>query len=277
MVPGFSIASAGDWGCSENTQRTVSNILSRNISLLLGLGDYSYRPTADCWQDLINPLEPITKIVIGNHDTRPRSLLNEYFNHFNLTNPFYSFNLYNVHFLVMSSETSFENSSEQYRFVNSDLEMASSDPRVDWIIVSFHRPAYTSPTHNEGDALLRDTYHPIFERYGVDMVLQGHNHNYQRTYPIKYNSTFSEDPIIENTGTFYYEDEPGIVFLTVGTGGQSLYPLKSKAFYVANQFDTVYGYILIEVDNNHQTEKYLNVAFHDSYGTIRDQFSITKN
>ena len=79
-------------------------MLYKNPELILGLGDYSYEPTADCWLELIRPFESKLKIAIGNHDDTSSSLLNQYMNHFGLSKQFYSFDYQNVHFVVMSTE-----------------------------------------------------------------------------------------------------------------------------------------------------------------------------
>jgi hypothetical protein len=70
--------------------------------------------------------------------------------------------------------------------------------------------------------MLRNTYHPLFEQYGVDLVLQGYNHNYERTYPIKFNNTGLTNPIETSTNTTFYKDPDGEIFATVGTGGKSV-------------------------------------------------------
>jgi len=76
--------------------------------------------------------------------------------------------------------------SSQYNFVKNDLEAASRNPDIKWIIVYSYRPQYSSPSEHPENGDLRDLYHPIFQKHQVDIVLQAHNHNYQRTYPIKY-------------------------------------------------------------------------------------------
>ena len=47
---------------------------------------------------------------------------------------------------------------------------------------------YTSPSKHPADYTIRDIYHPLFDKYGVDLVFSGDNHNYQRTFPLKYNN-----------------------------------------------------------------------------------------
>ena len=67
--------------------------------------------------------------------------------------------------------------------------LPSQNKSIDWIVVYVYRPMYTSPTVHPAREPLRDSYHPLFDMYGVDLVLQGHNHNYQRSYPLRYNAT----------------------------------------------------------------------------------------
>jgi hypothetical protein len=65
---GYNVSAAGDWGCNDNTKKTVSNIKNKNPELVLGLGDYSYQSTAHCWLAIVDPIDEIMKISIGNHD-----------------------------------------------------------------------------------------------------------------------------------------------------------------------------------------------------------------
>ena len=78
------------------TTNTVNNILGKNPELVLGLGDYSYEDTADCWFDIIQPINNIMKIAIGNHEIEEESILTEYMNHFGLTSQYYSFDYQNA-------------------------------------------------------------------------------------------------------------------------------------------------------------------------------------
>jgi predicted phosphodiesterase len=278
----FNFAAAGDWGCNNNTVYTVNNIVNKNPELVLGLGDYSYEDTADCWLEIIAPLEDKMKITIGNHDVETTSLLNQYMSHFNLTKQFYSFNYQNVHFTVISTEhLTGSEGDEQYEFVNADLASAASDPNIDWIVVYHHREAYTSPyatNPNEGEVRtasisLRNAYHPLFERYDVDLVLQGHNHNYERSYPIKYNNANSSAPIITDAHIHNYSNPEGQIFVTVGTAGRGTYDFLPKEPYMVRQYNG-FGFLNVDVIDNGQT---LNATYYSNDdGSIKDQFSITK-
>jgi hypothetical protein len=199
--------------------------------------------------------------------------------YFNLTKQYYSFDYQNVHFIEMSSELPWTKSSTQYKFVKEDLLKASLDPNINWIIVFYHDLAYTSPSVKHAKSSLRDTYHPLFDRYNVDLVLQAHQHNYQRTYPLNYNNDSPSNPIETSNNTDTYNDPAGQIYTTVGTGGvgiadgESLYDFEGKASFVVTQF-TGYGFLNIDVINN---GRIFDAAFYANDGTIKDQFSITKS
>ena len=128
----FNFAAAGDWGCTDDTTETVNNIIDKNPELVLGLGDYSYEDSADCWLDIIQPIDNIMKISIGNHEVEEESILAEYMNHFGLTSQYYSFDYQNVHFIALATESEYldmseDKAKEQLAFVTRDLEKPSAN------------------------------------------------------------------------------------------------------------------------------------------------------
>jgi calcineurin-like phosphoesterase family protein len=273
-VPDFNIAAVGDWGCNSNTVDTVNNIVNKNPELVLGLGDYSYEDTADCWLEIIAPLDDKMEITTGNHDVETTSLLNQYMSHFNLTKQFYSFNYQNVHFLAISSYVPQSEWSEQYNFVNRDLALASSNSSIDWIVVYHHEMQYTSPTDLHGsNSNLRDTFHPLFDKYGVDLVLQAHNHAYERTYPLEYNSANSRSPIITDTSTSIYNDPTGVIYVTVGIGGRNLFEYLEEEPYSIIQWHER-GFLNMDVVNNGLTMK---GTLDSNDGAIEDSFTVNKS
>src|SRR5918997_5098783 len=99
----YNVSAVGDWGCNDNTKKTVSSIISKNPELVLDLGDHSYEGTADCWLAIVQSIGGKMKIAIGNHDDVSYSLLNQYMRHFDLSSEYYSFDYQNAHFLVLST------------------------------------------------------------------------------------------------------------------------------------------------------------------------------
>lgn len=273
---GIKIAAVGNWGCTSNSQATVNNINSKNPELVLGLGDYSYESTPDCWFNEIKAFDSKMKISIGNHDVMTKKLLNSYLNHFSLSNQYYSFDFQNVHVLTMATELEWEAGSKQYKFVKNDLEQVSRDPNIKWIIVTIHKPIYTSPngcsaSSCEGSKTLRDTYHPLFDNYGVDLVLEAHMHSYQRSYPIKYNVDNPSKPIITSSDKNNYNNPSGEIFAIVATGGINFHSLAGKAPFTATQQDSKFGILEMQFSNNKLDAKFVSNA-----GSTMDHFTVSK-
>ncbi len=276
FVP-FNFAAAGDWGCSSNAEKNVQSILSKETELVLGLGDYSYEADADCWLDTISPINDKMKITIGNHDSDEEEgpeITVQLLDHFKLNKQYYSFNKGNVFFLVMSTQDSYSENSQQFNFVKQELEKASKDPNIDWIVVYYHKPMYASSTKHEGLTSFRDIYHPLFDQYKVDLVLAGHNHNYQRTFPLHFNEADSDIPIIVNKNPNTYNQIGAPIFITSGTGGTGLHSLGTQAEFNAKQFGK-FGHINIDVSRGASSDKLIG-TFYDLTGNKLDEFTITK-
>jgi len=89
VLPDFSFGAAADWACNFNIENTIGNILSKNLKLVLGIGDYYYSDysneslgdgattdAAQCWFKIVKPIEQKLRIAIGNHEHDSQSLLN---------------------------------------------------------------------------------------------------------------------------------------------------------------------------------------------------------
>jgi predicted phosphodiesterase len=273
----WNFTADGDWGCKTSTEITVERMQARNPERVLGLGDLSYEDTPDCWLDIISPLDSRMRIAIGNHDDETAEKLNVYIDHFNLQKQYYSFDYGRAHFLVLSTEL--VSDTAQLNFARKDLQRTAADPSIDWVFAYMHKPMYTSPTGHAAVAAMRDTYHPLFDRYDVDIVLNGHNHNYERSYPITYDDVGNPaTPIVTTTETTNYNDPEGAIFATVGTGGFSLHQFTGKASYIVTQQDDQYGFLDVSIsssgDSDTLTARYFVTT---STGLLTvDRFTITK-
>jgi Calcineurin-like phosphoesterase len=247
----FNIAAVGDWGCESATEDTVDNIISKSPEVVLGLGDNSYDDSADCWFETVDPIIGKMITAIGNEDLRAPGLVDEYMNRFGLSEQYYTYRYGNVFVLVMSNEVPDEEGSEQFDFVESSLSDASSDPDVDWIIVMHHRLMYASPSASAPSSDLAETYHEMFEEHGVDLVLQGHIHNYERSVPIVFDGEESDSPTSASTGRETYVDPEGQIFATVGTGGHSIHEFQGMNSYIQAQYEG-YGFLDIEIKNGEE-------------------------
>jgi len=277
----FNFVAAGDFGCGDSANKTITNMMSKKPELVLALGDLSYQKNADCWFNIISPLESDAKfkITIGEHDLADNpTIYYEYIKHFNLIKPFYSFEYQNVHFLVMTtaknSRVPYLNDSEQYKFVKQDLEKAHNNDSINWIIVSSFRAFYSTNTTHPGLDKLQDIYHLLFDKYDVDIVLQAHNHNYQRTYPLSYNQIRQSSPIItDNDDNDYSNIKKGQIFFTVGTGGVELYNFTGQAPYVVKQFAR-HGFLNVDIRDG--GSKMIGTFYDNVGGNDIDHFTIQK-
>ncbi len=274
----FIFGAAGDWSHTPNAKDTANNMASHHVKLALGLGDYDYRrgsaAISSWWNNPMAPLHGITfRGALGNHDVLDSAFYARDFREDDNNYRYFSFDKENVHFLALDPNNAYGVGSEQYNFVKDDLSRAASNSTIKWIVVFFHQPMYTSPTTHGALASLRDTYHPLFDKYHVDLVLQGHNHDYQRTYPLMYDANSPSNPIITDMNRNIYKHPSGEVYAVVGTGGEETYPFGGLSSYVATQFTGIHGYLNIDIINNGQT---LDGTFYSDSGAIMDSFTIDK-
>ncbi len=74
----------------------------------------------------------------------------------------------------------------QTRWLEQALIDASRNESIDWIIVQMHQDALSSSKFGNGsDKGIREAWLPLFDRYGVDLVLCGHDHDYERSWPVR--------------------------------------------------------------------------------------------
>jgi len=113
------------------------------------------------------------------------------------------------------------------------LAAARADPALDWIVVVMHQTAMsTSAAHHGADLGIRESWLPLFDRYGVDLVLHGHEHHYERSHPVR--GAVAGSPLLTPrpvagasrpgaapTGGDLVDATAGRVHLMVGTGGSS--------------------------------------------------------
>ena len=278
----YNFIAVGDWYCNKETKKTINNILAIDPELIITTGDQvKESPSAKCWIQMSEPIKDKMKIAIGNHDAEFANIYKQIVNYHNLTSPYYSHDLKNIHFISMSTEHPFEKGSKQYEFIKNDLEKISKNSNVDWIVVHQHKPLY-STNQDKGEAeQLRDIYQQLYQKYDVDLVISSHNQYYERTYPLLYNEQYEKatnkkiepKPIITNTVKSDYSDnDNGIIFLTVGTGGDKLDPVKERyGFYVLQE--SQFGFLNVKIENNGKT---LIGEFLTNNGKVIDYFKLNK-
>jgi hypothetical protein len=277
----YNFIATGDWYCNQETKKTIKNILAVHPELIITTGDQvKESPSAQCWMDMSKPIHDKLKIAIGNHDAEFANIYKQIVDYHQLKSPYYSHDLKNVHFISMSTEHPYEKGSRQYEFIKNDLEKTSNNPEIDWIVVHQHKPLYSTKQDKQEAEQLRDIYEQLFQKSDVDLVISSHNQYYERTYPILYNEDYEKStnkkaqpqPIITDHSQSEYPPTDGIVFLTVGTAGDELDPVKEiHDFYVVQA--SKFGFLNIEIENKGKT---LVGTFHSNDGDIIDHFKLNE-
>jgi len=225
IIPYSNFAVVGDIGVLKESLNTVRNIGLHDPEVILLAGDLSYTSPID-W--FVNTDFFLTGnqvlLAIGNHEVGSGWTAQDWLSHYGFPEEFYAAVYANVAFISLSTETSYSIESEQFKFLETRLKSFSKNPDIDWIIVFFHRPMYTDTTRGEID--FRNTLQPIFDKYGVDLVLQGHSHVYERTFPLKFNGIINDD---------------GQTFVTVGMGGRNHHTFSQKSEWSIIQNNEDFG------------------------------------
>ncbi|MGE0243914.1 MAG: metallophosphoesterase, partial [Nitrososphaeraceae archaeon] len=272
----INFIAAGDWNCNEETEKTIKKITTLEPELVLGLGDYTFEnKSPQCWFDISKSIDDKIKIAIGNHDMDYQSSYNQLINHYNLQEPYYSFDFQNVHFVAISSEHPYEIGSKQYEFIKKDLEDSLHDPSILWRIVFLHKPMYTSAKFDENDSKeLEKTFHKLFEENKIDLVLSGHTQYYQRSLPLSYNKNNPIHPVVMDRNNNEYTNNDGVIFVTAGTAGDELHHIEYILPYYVIQKGK-FGFLNFDLTNRGHT---IIGTFHNTDdSTILDKFVISKD
>ncbi len=111
----------------------------------------------------------------------------------------------------------------QKAWLEQELAKTRADANIDWIVVCMHQVAISSvDKFNGADLGIREEWLPLFDRYGVDLVVCGHEHHYERSHPIRgreQNATLT--PIPAQTATGAIDTTEGTVHMIIGGGGTS--------------------------------------------------------
>lgn len=295
----YKFIAFGDMGASDVSDINMFQLeklaQAGDIDVILHAGDISYANGYQyVWDDYMRKVEFFSAYVpymtaVGNHElfynftsfkerfSMPGSSSNSN------TNMYFSFNYGRAHIIAYSFEEYGGLAPEmqppngvEYNWLLRDLEMASSSENrtnYPWIIMYGHRPFYCSSTPGNDDipcvveaSRYRSWIEPLIHEYSVDLVIQAHVHDYERTYPV-YNNTLV---------TKSYDNPGAATYVVVGTGGNREGNGNGDNFgnpedwSAANSNDIGFAFMNI-------TNSTLEWNFFSSYqNQIIDSFTITK-
>ncbi|KAI3753936.1 hypothetical protein L2E82_26001 [Cichorium intybus] len=217
----ITLAVAGDLGQTGWTKSTLDHIDLCQYDLHLLPGDLSYadyiQSRWDTFGELVEPLASARPWMVtqGNHEKENIPFFKDGFESYNarwkmpyeesgsMSNLYYSFEVAGVHVLMLGSYTDYDENSDQYNWLKTDLSTVDRK-KTPWLLALFHVPWYNSNNahQHEGDQMM-EAMEPLLHAAGVDIVFAGHVHAYERTKRV-YNG----------------KSHPcGAVHVTIGDGG----------------------------------------------------------
>ena len=303
----------GDSGTANANAQAVRNAYynftgATHTNIWLMLGDNAYQNGTDSeYQAAVFDMYPtmLRKSVLwptlGNHDTAGSSnppVGLPYFAMFTLptggeaggiasgTEKYYSFDYANIHFICLDSMTSDRSSTgPMATWLRSDLNATTQQ----WIVAFWHHPPYSKGSHDSDTdpilAAMRQNFLPILEDGGVDVVLSGHSHSYERSYLIDghYGTSGTFTNAMKKNGGSGRADgtgaygklsigpgpHEGAVYAVAGSSGQiSGGALNHPAMFISlNNL----GSMVFDVNGNTLDAKFLR-----ENGAVADYFTITK-
>jgi acid phosphatase type 7 len=212
----------------------------------------------------------------------------------NMTN--YSFDHGNVHIVCIDANVYVHPFEEDFlNWLENDLKSSNAK----WKIVNYHQPGFNSSNAHYSQQWMR-AISPLLERSGVDLVMNGHVHNYQRSHPLKFAPKLSSagKPVIDSTGkvdgiftlntTFDGKKNTtpdGILYIVTGAAGAGLYdtafsnkpekwvhtPETNWVPFTAKFISHVHSFSVIETKGNKLTLKQLDIE-----GRLIDEIKIRK-
>ncbi|MFH1744098.1 MAG: metallophosphoesterase, partial [bacterium] len=221
----------GDSRSDTETHSKIAALIAREEpDIVINTGDLvSDGSQYDQWKpQLFEPILPFASsipwfTVPGNHEHESV----HYYNYMSLpgNESWWSTDYANVHIVGLDSCLASDEDSEQYRWLLQDLQ----DNRQEWTLACFHHPLFTAhPTRSAPP--YRWAWQSLFQEYGVDLAVSGHDHYYHRTYQI---------------GSVDLEPKRDVVHITTGGGGASLYPTVEQSYSAYRR--SCYHFVVLDV------------------------------
>jgi 3',5'-cyclic AMP phosphodiesterase CpdA len=220
----------GDNGNGSKRQYEVGAMMAKvqekfpyDMVIMLGDNMYGSQNPKDFEEKFEKPYKALLErkvkfyAALGNHDNQE----NRFYKPWNMNGErFYTHKKDNVRFFVLDTDYL---DPKQQEWIERELK-ASSD---DWKIVYFHHPLYSSAERHGSELDLREILEPLFIKYGVSVVFQGHDHIYERTKP-----------------------QQGITYFVSGAGGQLRPGDYEKTEFTAAGYDQDQSFMIVEIDKD---------------------------
>jgi hypothetical protein len=183
---------------------------------------------------------------------------------------YYSFDYANAHFLSLDDELQFDGANDlqnQLDWIKQDLAAARQRGQH-WLIAMWHKPPYSGGSHPDNEKI-QAAFLPTLEAEGVDLVLNGHSHVAERTFPLH------NHQIVNHSLSQYLKIafSPATIYVVSGAGGKDS-PLESDSLHtlMAFQLGEVSGYESVYIHGDTLAGRWVK-----NDGEIMDHFVMIKS
>ena len=279
LVGGFAFAAVGDFGFNSRTDANWRSMSTSGAGFVLALGDLLYNippPTEEDWCREFKSHIANVELIVGNHETFESNVtfgggsINKFLAHCPFTLGSFT-GTYGFHYyfdypainplarfvMVMpgiwngtssSSSVSYRNGTATQQWVGGAIDSARA-AGIPWVVVGMHKTCIT--TGNQGCESGQDFMRFLISKR-VDLILQGHDHNYQRSKQLvcATEDLYVPSCVVNDGSTGSYSKGAGTIFLIDGTGGDGTTPIGAsdpEAPYFAATDDNTFGYTLYTV------------------------------
>ena len=251
------VAAVGDGAGGDSTATSVVSLInSWSPNLFLYLGDVyekgSYAEFSNWYDGAFGVLRPITDPVIGNHEYGTRRAAG-YFDYWNNEPNYYSFDAGGWHFIALNSTSQYQaiNWAGQLAWLQSDLAAHAGA----CIVAYWHHPLYNIGPEGASDRV-QDFWTPLVNAQAT-LVLNGHDHDYQRWQPLDANGNPSST---------------GLTEILAGTGGHSGQVILKSDPRVVKSKSAVFGALQLSLSTTAAQFQFVTVS--GSTSTVFDSGSI---
>jgi len=252
---------------SELVKKAMENFVDIDLFIHTGdiIEDGRYQSQWDAYFDDIELLSQkvLGYFIEGNHERLDGNMYENVILPSNGIDSFhYSFNIGPVNFIGLNTE---RDRTGQTSWLETELQKADQDNDTLWKCVYMHQPIFSSMPNREDLNDVVPEWCPLFEQYDVDLVFAGHNHYYERTFPMNQFKWF------DSSNSYEFENPSNPMYIITGGAGAPLYELTTSPDY-APFYNSSYHFIIIDINlddiNERATLSYETWAMPDDYSDI---------
>lgn len=262
----FTFTAYGDQGNGTDAGRNIDTLSRIKPAFHLHAGDICYADSSGggtigdkydprVWDGFFKLNEKVAQsspwmVTTGNHDLEAYYSTNGYAGHvarFDFPGTgfdpvgapsVYSFTHGNVAVVAVdSNDHSYEiignqnyTQGRQAAWLEQQFTKFRADKNIDFIVCYHHYCAYSTTSNHASDGKVREVFSALYDKYNIDLVIQGHNHVYERTDSVRANKVTAELPIGAT-----HDPAKGVVYVTAGSGGAGLYKFPAPDTYAGHE------------------------------------------